>query len=166
MKKTFASLFFASALFWGCSKTESTPDPEPAEQVIGAYDVDKITESFKLDISPSEQLDVLNLPFKSATGDQLSATLDVAKKSANVVTMVFVQTLKYANGKTDSQRDAFEDIELKKNDAVAGQFDMLISGTKVGTIGNKSILIEEVENGKDSLGRKYTYKFQISGKKK
>jgi hypothetical protein len=164
MKKTFAALFFVSALFFGCSKT-TTPEPEPAEQVIGNYNVDKITESFKLNTSPSEQLDVLNLPFKSSTGDQLSATLDVAKKSSNIVTMVFVQTLKYANGKTDSQRDAFSDIELKKIDNTTGQFDMLIGGTKVGTIGNNSIFIEEIETGKDSLGRAYTYKFQITGKK-
>jgi hypothetical protein len=165
MKKLY-TLATIALLFWGCSKTE-TPEPEPAEQVIGTYAVDKITESIKYDTSPNESAETINLPFKNSKGDELSATLDVAKKASNMVTMVFVQTLKYAaTGKSDTNRDAFDTVELKKIEGSAGQFEMLDAGKKFGTIGNNNILLEEIIADKDSLGRKFTYTLRISGKKK
>ncbi|TAE90304.1 MAG: hypothetical protein EAZ80_13590, partial [Runella slithyformis] len=56
--------------------------------------------------------------------------------------------------------------ELKKPDnGAAGLFDMYDGVTRVGSIGNSTILYEEQGSDKDSLGRQFTYTFRISGKK-
>jgi len=164
MKKyIYASLFLAVALLAGCSKTE--PEPEPADQVIGTYNVEKITESIKYATATSEISETTTLPIKG-NGYELTAVLDVAKKSSNIVTIAFVQTVKYtATGKTEKDSDAFDSIELKKVDGATGQYDMLDTGVKIGTIGSNSITFENVANDKDSLGRAYTYTFRMTGKK-
>ncbi len=155
-------MFFAVAVLAGCSKTE--PEPEPAEQVIGTYNVDKITESIKYASATSEISETTTLPIKG-NGYELTAVLDVAKKSSNIVTIAFVQTVKFTNGKTEKDSDAFDSIELKKVEGSAGQYDMLDTGVKIGTIGSNAITFENVSNDKDSLGRAYTYTFRMTGKK-
>ncbi|WP_028524797.1 hypothetical protein [Runella limosa] len=162
MKKyLYASLFFAVALLAGCSKTE--PEPEPAEQVIGTYNVDKITESIKYATATSEISETISLPIKG-NGYELTAVLDVAKKASNIVTIAFVQTVKYTNGQTEKDSDAFDSIELKKVEGTS-EYEMLDTGVKIGTIGNNTITFENVSNEKDSLGRAYTYTFRMTGKK-
>jgi len=165
MKKyIYASLFIAVALLGGCSKAE--PEPEPAEQVIGSYTVDKIVESIKYATASTEQSYTTALPIKG-TGYELSAVLDVAKSAANIVTISLVQTVTYtAAGKApEKTTDAFNSIELKKIEGSSGEFDMLDTGVKIGTIGKNAITFEEVSNEKDSLGRAYTYTFKMTGKK-
>lgn len=163
MKKyIYASMFFAVAVLAGCSKPE--PEPEPAEQVIGTYNVDKITESIKYASATSEISETTTLPIKG-NGYELTAVLDVAKKSSNIVTIAFVQTVKFTNGKTEKDSDAFDSIELKKVEGSTGQYDMLDTGVKIGTIGSNAITFENVSNDKDSLGRAYTYTFRMTGKK-
>lgn len=162
MKKyLYASLFFAVAVLAGCSKTE--PEPEPAEQVIGTYNVDKITESIKYATATSEISETISLPIKG-NGYELTAVLDVAKKASNIVTIAFVQTVKYTNGQTEKDSDAFDSIELKKVEGTS-EYEMLDTGVKIGTIGNNTITFENVSNEKDSLGRAYTYTFRMTGKK-
>ncbi len=164
MKKyIYASLFIAVALLGGCSKAE--PEPEPAEQVIGSYTVDKIVESIKYATATTEQSFTTALPIKG-TGYELSAVLDVAKSAANIVTVSLVQTVKYTNGQApEKTTDAFNSIELKKIEGSSGEFDMLDTGVKIGTIGKNAITFEEISNEKDSLGRAYTYTFKMTGKK-
>ncbi|MFN4146464.1 MAG: hypothetical protein ACK4GN_11620 [Runella sp.] len=159
----YATLFVAMALLAGCSKP--APEPEPAEQVIGTYNVDRITESFRLAGSPTESSETLNLPFKDGQGNELSMTLGVSKKSANIISIAWVQLVKYANGRTDRESEAFDNIELKKMDNSPGQFEMFDAGTKVGTIGNNRITYEEVITGRDSLNRAFTYTFRMTGQK-
>ncbi|MFN8345135.1 MAG: hypothetical protein U0X91_09030 [Spirosomataceae bacterium] len=164
MKKyIYASLFVAVALLGGCSKAE--PEPEPAEQVIGSYTVDKIVESIKYATATSEVSQTTTLPIKG-TGYELSAVLDVAKSASNMVSIAFVQTVKYTNGQTpDKSTDTFSSIELKKIEGSSGEFDMLDTGVKIGTIGKNVITFEDVSNEKDSLGRAFTYTFKMTGKK-
>jgi hypothetical protein len=163
MKKFFTPLFLATALLAGCSKT--TPEPEPAEQVIGIYNVDKLTESVKFVGTPTENSQTLNLPFKGANGYELSAVIDLSKKSSNTLTAVYTET-EIINGKKVPDITPLNSIELKKADnAPAGQFDMYDGVDKIGTVGNGSITIEDITTGKDSLGRQFTYTFRISGKK-
>ena len=163
MKYIFASLFLAAAVLAGCSKT--TVEPEPAEQVIGTYTVDKIVQSLKYASSPTENSQTFNLPFKGPNGYELSATIDLSKKSANTLTAVYNE-IQIENGKKTSNPSPFNSIELKKADnAAAGQFDMYDGATKIGTVGNGLITIEEAVTEKDSLGRQYTFTFKVTGKK-
>ena len=163
MKYLFAPLFMAAAILAGCSK--ATVEPEPAEQVIGTYVVDKITQSLKYATSPTENSQTFNLPFSGANGYKLSATIDLSKKSANTLTAVYTET-ETVGGKTTIDPQPLNSIELKKADsAPAGQFDMYDGATKIGTVGNGLITVEEQETGKDSLGRAYTFIFRITGKK-
>jgi PBP1b-binding outer membrane lipoprotein LpoB len=149
MKKyIYASLFVAVALLAGCSKSE--PEPEPAEQVIGSYTVEKYTESIKYATSPSEYSETTTYPVKGQSNGlsyEITAVLDVAKTSSNIVNVTFAQTAKFSNGQTQKE------------------FEMLDTGVKIGTIGNKAITIEDVVNDKDSLGRAYTYTIRLTGKK-
>lgn len=167
MKKyIYSSLFFAVALLAGCSKSE--PEPEPAEQVIGSYTVDKYTESFKWANDPRESSDTYTFPLKEVYNGVTyvtTATLEVAKTASNIVNVTFAQKLTASNGKNESNNSTFTAIELKKIEGASGEFDMLDAGVKIGTIGKNAILIEDVYNDKDSLGRAYTYKIQLSGKK-
>ncbi|TAF94971.1 MAG: hypothetical protein EAZ32_14195 [Cytophagia bacterium] len=163
MKKFFTPLFLATALLAGCSKT--TPEPEPAEQAIGGYNVDKITESIKFANSSSELSESTNYPIKNMNGE-LSLRFDVAKVSANSVSVVLVQDTKPTSGAPRQRIDPFGTYELKKPDnGAAGLFDMYDGVTRVGSIGNSTILYEEQGSDKDSLGRQFTYTFRISGKK-
>lgn len=164
MKKyIYSSLFVAISLLAGCSKSE--PEPEPAEQVIGSYTVDKIVESYKYATATTEQSYTTTLPIKGQ-GAELTAVLDVAKSASNIVTVSFIQTVKYTSGKTpEKNTDTFNSIELKKIDASPGEFDMLDTGVKIGTIGKNAITFENVSNEKDSLGRAYVYTFRMTGKK-
>jgi uncharacterized protein YcfL len=164
MKKIIASLFVATALLAGCSK--STPEPEPAEQVIGVYNVDKTVESFKYVTSSSESSETTSYPLKDSRGNELAVSFDVAKVSANSISVNLTQTYKPVTGAAEKQVDAFGTLELKKPDnGAAGLFDMYDGATKVGSIGNNTILYEEQGTDRDSLGRQFTFKFQISGKK-
>lgn len=167
MKKyIYSSLFVAVALLAGCSKSE--PEPEPAEQVIGSYTVDKYTESFKWANDPRESSDTYTFPLKEVYNGvtyETTATLEVAKTASNIVNVTFAQKLTASNGKNESNNSTFTAIELKKIEGASGEFDMLDAGVKIGTIGKNAILIEDVYNDKDSLGRAYTYKIQLSGKK-
>jgi len=166
-KQIYTSLFLAVALLAGCSK--STPEPEPAEQVIGSYKVDKYTESIKYATAATElsQATIYPVAGKTSTGIgyEVTATLDVAKTASNMVNITFAEKVKYSNGKTDASNSTFTSIELKKIEGSAGQFEMLDTGVKIGTIGNKSILVEEASSDKDSLGRAFTYTIRLTGTK-
>ena len=164
MKNLFALLFVAAALLAGCSK--STPEPEPAEQVIGTYNVDKYVESFKYATSSTETSQTTNYPIKDNKGNELSIVLDVAKVSANAVSVTLTQTYKPVSGQSQKQTDAFGTLDLKKPDGgAAGLFDLYDGATKVGNIGNNTILFEDQTNEKDSLGRSFVYTIRLSGKK-
>jgi membrane-bound lytic murein transglycosylase len=168
MKKyLYAALFITSAMLAGCSKSE--PEPEPAEQVIGSYTVEKLTEAIKYANSASEYAETTNYPVKGTTsagiGYEVNAVLDVAKTASNIVTVTFTQTAKLSNGQTEKSNSAFTGIELKKIEGTSGEFDMLDTGVKIGSIGKNAITIEEVTNDKDSSGVAYTYTFRITGKK-
>ncbi len=167
MKKyIYASLFVAVALLAGCSKSE--PEPEPAEQVIGSYTVEKYTEAIKYATSPSEYSETTTYPVKGQSNGlsyEITAVLDVAKTSSNIVNVTFAQTAKFSNGQTQKDNSTFTGIELKKVEGSSGEFEMLDTGVKIGTIGNKAITIEDVINDKDSLGRAYTYTIRLTGKK-
>lgn len=163
MKQLFASLFIATTLLAGCSKT--TPEPEPAEQAIGLYNVDKTTESIKYANSASELSETINFPIKNSNGE-LSWRFDVAKVSANSVSIILAQNTKPTSGAPRTITDAFGTYELKKPDnGAAGLFDMYDGVNKVGSIGNNTILYEEQETAKDTTGRQFTYTFRIFGKK-
>ncbi|WP_028668737.1 hypothetical protein [Runella zeae] len=161
-KHLYAFLFVSVALLGGCSKSE--PEPEPAEQVIGTYNVDKITIAFKYNDSPVEESQSYVLPFKG-TGGELSAILDVSKTSSNVVTISYIETAKYTDGTTDKNTDVYSSIELKKNESNSAIFDMFNAGAKSGTIGGGTIALDDIVNAKDSTGRAYTYTFRVTGKK-
>ena len=168
MKKyVYAALFISTAFFAGCSKAE--PEPEPAEQVIGVYTVDKQTESIKYANSASEISESLIYPIKGKTSTglnyEVTAVLNVSKTAANLVTVAFTQTAKLSNGQSEKQDATFSNIELKKIEGTSGEFDMLDTGVKIGTVGKNAITIEEVINDKDSLGVAYTYTFRLTGKK-
>lgn len=164
MKKQFyAFMFITTALAAGCSK--STPEPEPSEQVIGVYTVDKLSETLKYASSPSEQSQSYILPYKDNQGNELSAELSVSKTASNIVTITYSEKAKYANGTTDSNTDSYPNIELKKA-TTSGMFDMYDGATAVGSIGNGSVTLEDAFSSKDSLGRAFTYTFRITGKKK
>ncbi|WP_428659178.1 hypothetical protein [Runella sp.] len=168
MKKyIYAALFVTTAMLAGCSKAE--PEPEPAEQVIGSYTVDKLTEAIKYASASSEYAETTNYPLKGTTstgiGYEVNAVLDVAKTSSNMVTVTFTETAKLSNGQTQKNNSAFTGIELKKIEGSSGEFDMLDTGVKIGTIGKNAITIEDVSNDKDSTGAAYTYTFRITGKK-
>ena len=165
MKNLFALLFVAAALLAGCSK--STPEPEPAEQVIGTYNVDKYVESFKYATSSTETSQTTNYPLKDSRGNERSLVLDVAKVSANAVSVTFTQTDKLANGQTQKQTpDALGTFDLKKPDGgAAGLFDLYDGASKVGNIGNNTILFEDKINDKDSLGRAFVFTARLSSKK-
>jgi hypothetical protein len=168
MKKyIYASLFVAVALLAGCSKSE--PEPEPAEQVIGSYTVEKLTEAIKYANASSEYAETTIYPVKGKTSTGISyevtGVLDVAKTSSNIVNVTFAQTAKFSNGQTQKDNNTFTGIELKKIEGSSGEFEMLDTGVKIGTIGNKAITIEDVVNDKDSLGRAYTYTIRLTGKK-
>jgi len=164
MKNLSALLFFAAAILAGCSK--NTPEPEPAEQVIGTYNVDKYVESVKYATSPTETSQTTNYPLKDSKGNELSIVLDVAKVSANAVTVTLTQTYKPVTGQSQKQTDAFGTLDIKKPDAgAAGVFDLYDGATKVGNIGNNTILFEEQSTEKDSLGRTFVYIIKLSGKK-
>lgn len=164
-KHIYASLFVAVALLAGCSKSE--PEPEPAEQVIGSYTVDKYTESLKYANSPREISETTIFPFKEVYNGltyETTATLEVAKTASNMVNVTLAQKTKISNGKTENNNSTFTAIELKKIEGTSGEFEMLDTGVKIGTIGKNAILIEESSTGKDTLGT-YTYKIQLTGKK-
>lgn len=167
MKKyIYASLFIAVALLGGCSKAE--PEPEPAEQVIGSYTLEKYTESFKWADDPRESTDTYTFPLKEVVNGvtyETTATLEVAKTASNIVNVTLAQKTKASNGQNDSNNSTFTGLELKKIEGSAGEFEMLETGVKIGTIGNKVITIEDVLNGKDSLGRAYIYTTRLTGKK-
>lgn len=168
MKKyIYAALFISTAMLAGCSKSE--PEPEPAEQVIGSYTVDKLTTAIKYAASPSEFAETTVYPLKGTTGSgigyEVNAVLDVAKTASNMVTVTFTQTAKLSNGQTEKDNFAYTGIELKKIENSSGEFELLDTGVKIGTIGKNAISIEEVTNDKDSTGAAYTYTFRITGKK-
>lgn len=164
MKNLFALLFVAAALLAGCSK--STPEPEPAEQVIGTYNLDKYVESFKYATSSTETSQTTNYPLKDSRGNERSIVLDVAKVSANAVSVTSTQTDKLVNGQSQKRTEAFGTFDLKKPDGgAAGLFDLYDGVVKVGNIGNNTILFEEQINDKDSLGRAFVYIVRLSGKK-
>lgn len=168
MKKyMYASLFVAVALLAGCSKAE--PEPEPAEQVIGSYTVEKLTEAIKYANASSEYAETTTYPIKGKTSTgvsyEITGVLDVAKTASNIVNVTFTQTAKLSNGQTQKDNSTFTGVELKKIEGANGQFEMLETGVKIGTIGNKSITIEEISNDKDSLGRAFTYTFRLTGTK-
>ncbi len=169
MKKyLYVALFMTTALLAGCSKSE--PEPEPAEQVIGSYTVDKLTEAIKYATSSSEYAETTNYPVKgtntAGVGYEVSAVLDVAKTASNIITVTFTETAKLSNGQTQKGNpSAFTGIELKKIEGSSGEFEMLNTGVKIGTIGKNAITLEEVTNDKDSSGVAYTYTFRITGKK-
>ncbi|AEI51534.1 hypothetical protein [Runella slithyformis] len=168
MKKyIYAALFISTALLAGCSKSE--PEPEPAEQVIGSYTVDKITDAYKYASSPTEYAETTVYPLKGTTstgiGYEVNAVLDVAKTASNIVNITFTQTAKLSNGQTQKDNFAYTGIELKKIEGASGQFEMLETGVKIGTITKTAINIEEVTSAKDSTGASYTYTLRISGKK-
>lgn len=166
-KHIYASLFVAVALLAGCSKSE--PEPEPAEQVIGSYTVEKLTEAIKYASASSEYAETTIYPVKGKTSTgisyEITGVLDVAKTASNIVNVTFTQTAKLSNGQTQKENSSFTGIELKKIEGSTGQFEMLDTGVKIGTIGNKAITIEEIVNDKDSLGRAYTYTLRLTGSK-
>lgn len=163
MKKyLYAVLFISTALLAGCSKSE--PEPEPAEQVIGSYAVDRVTVAYKYIDSPVEESQSYIFPFKNSQGE-LTAIVDVSKSASNIVTLTYAETAKYTNGKTETSKDVYSSIELKPSETASGVFDMYNAGVKSGTIGSGSLNFEDVTSFKDSLGRSLTFSFRISGKK-
>lgn len=165
-KHIYASLFVAVALLAGCSKSE--PEPEPAEQVIGSYTVDKYTETFKWANDPRESSDTYTFPLKEVYNGvtyETTATLEVAKTASNIVNVTFAQKIKASNGQTQNDNSTFTSLELKKIEGSSGEFEMLDTGVKIGTIGKNAILIEDIYNDKDSTGRAYTYTIRLTGKK-
>lgn len=167
MKKyIYAALFISTAMLAGCSKSE--PEPEPAEQVIGSYAVDKVSQSVKYPSSPEYSL-TDTYPLKGTEGGigyEVTAVLDVAKTASNIVSITFLQTVKLSNGTTEKgDPTAFPGIELKPITGSAGEFDLLETGVKIGTIGKNSIALELASSRKDSTGATYTETYRITGKK-
>lgn len=167
MKKyIYAALFISTTLLAGCSKSE--PEPEPAEQVIGSYTVDKVSQSVKYPGSPEYSL-TDTYPLKGTEGGisyEITAALDVAKTASNIVSITFLQTAKLSNGTTEKGDPvAFPGIELKPITGASGEFELLETGVKIGTVGKKSIAIELASSRKDSTGATYTETYRISGKK-
>jgi hypothetical protein len=91
--------------------------------------------------------------------------LDVAKKSANSVTIVSTTFEKnLATGKVETSKDPFDDVELKKNDT--GAFDMIdAQGKKVGTATKDEMNFVEEEEVTDN-GQKFLVKITIKAKRK
>ena len=163
MKKyIYSSLFIAVALLAGCSKSE--PEPEPAEQVIGSYAVDKVTIALKYDNSPIEEAQSFIFPYKSSQGE-LTAVMDVTKSASNIVTLTYVETFKPITGSSQKTTDVYTNIELKKSETTPGVFDLFNAGIKSGTIGSGTILYDDITNSKDSLGRAFKFTYRVSGKK-
>ncbi|MEZ4902832.1 MAG: hypothetical protein R2822_14310 [Spirosomataceae bacterium] len=130
-KHIYASLFVAVALLAGCAKSE--PEPEPAEQVIGSYTVDKYTEIFKWADDPRESSDTYTFPLKEVYNGvtyETTATLEVAKTASNIVNVTFAQKIKGSNGQTQNDNSTFTGLELKKIDGSTGEFEMLDTGVK------------------------------------
>ncbi|RDB07767.1 hypothetical protein [Runella aurantiaca] len=163
MKKyLYAALFITSAMLAGCSKSE--PEPEPAEQVIGSYTVDKVTVAYKYVDSPVEESQSYIFPFKNNQGE-LTAIVDVSKSASNIITLTYVETAKYTNGQTETSKDVYSSIELKPSETASGVFDMYSAGVKSGTVGGGNLNFEDITSLKDTVGRALTFAFRISGKK-
>ena len=167
-KHLYAFLFVSVALLGGCSKSE--PEPEPAEQVIGIYDISQIFESVKFADSPREQSDATIYPYKAndAAGVvyNVTAVFEVSKTSSNIVNLIFYEKYTDPSGKViKGSPDPISGIELKKTEGSAGQFDMLDTGEKIGSIGNGNVTLESIISDKDSTGRAYTYTIRVTGKK-
>ncbi|MCU0339043.1 MAG: hypothetical protein MUE30_04105 [Spirosomaceae bacterium] len=166
MKKSLYAFLFATTLLAGCAKTE--PEPEPAEQVIGTYDVKSLSAS-------ANGIVIVGYEFPATITDtdaagktlrfEVSQTLDVAKKSANSVTIVSTTFEKnLATGKVETSKDPFDDVELKKNDT--GAFDMIdAQGKKVGTATKDEMNFVEEEEVTDN-GQKFLVKITIKAKRK
>mgnify|MGYP001810403957 CR=1 FL=1 len=150
-----------TALLAGCSKSE--PEPEPAEQVIGTYTVDKVSIAFKYNDSPIEESQSYILPFKSVDGE-ITAVVDISKSGSNLITLTYAETVKPTNGQSQTSRDVYNSIELKPGTG-SGVFEMLNTGVKSGTVGGGNLNFEDITSAKDSAGRAFTYTFRITGKK-
>jgi len=167
MKKQFyLAIFLVGALLTGCSKSD--PEPEPAEQIIGSYDVQTISISVDGVVVEGYELPA-KISDKDASGNtiqiELTQTLEVAKKSMNVVTIVSTTNEKdLKTGKVTTSRDPFDDIELKKNSA--GTYDMIdTKGKAVGTASKDDLNFAEESDITDS-GKVYKVKYSIKAKRK
>ncbi len=160
------NLFFITTTFvflvLGCAK--SSPEPEPAEQVVGSYTAEKITESIKYATETSEVSRSNTFPIQGKDF-VLTALFDVTKKAPNMVNIVLIQTAKYNNGKTEKDSKSFDSIELKKTDTNAQSYDLYDQSNKIGVVGNNMITITDAVTEQDSLKRVYTYTLTLTGKK-
>lgn len=144
-----------SLLFSGCAKNEVEPDP--ADQVIGAYSGTTYSESIN---GVAQSLDLTNSLIK----DNVAISLDVAKKAASSLTVVLSISQRDSTGIMQTYNDTYDSIDLKA--LGNGNFEMLNDGTHVGQIGNGTLTLEETYSDTDESGNAMQVTVKIAAVKK
>lgn len=142
-------------LFSGCSENEV--QPEPADQVMGAYNGTTYSESIN---GVAQSLDLTNTLIK----DNVEISFDVAKKAASLLTVVLSISQRDSAGIMQTYNDTYDSIELKA--LGNGNFEMLNDGTHAGQIGNGSLTLEETYSDTDVSGNAVQVTVKIAASKK
>ncbi|MCP1381067.1 hypothetical protein [Runella salmonicolor] len=157
--KTYKSLLSISALalmliFSGCTNNEVEPDP--ADQVIGAYSATTYSESIN---GVAQSIDLTNAVIK----ENVAISFDVAKKAASTLTVVLSISQRDSTGTMQTYNDTYDSIELKA--LGNGNFEMLNAGTSVGQIGNGNLSLEETYPDTDESGNTVQVTVKIAATK-
>ncbi len=138
----------------GCTKQEVEPDP--ADQVIGTYSGMTYTESIN---GIAQSYDLTNELIKN----EVVISMNVAKKSASMVTIVLNFSQRDSTGAMQSYTDTYDTIDLQA--LGSGDFEMRNTGTAVGKIGNGLLKLQEIYSSADENGTAIQVAVTIDAKK-
>lgn len=158
--KTFASNLLIMSFFAlvvvvsGCTQQEVEPDP--ADQVLGVYSGTTYTESIN---GVAQSIDLTNALIK----DNITISMDVAKKSASVVAIVLRISQRDSTGAMQTYTDTYDTIDLKAMGN--GEFDMQNAGISIGQVGNGLLKLQETYADSDENGNELSVTVTIAAKK-
>jgi uncharacterized lipoprotein YehR (DUF1307 family) len=138
----------------GCTQQEVEPDP--ADQVLGVYGGTNYTESIN---GVAQSIDLTNALIK----DNVTISMDVAKKSASVIAIVLRISQRDSTGVMQTYTDTYDTIDLKAMSN--GEFDMQNAGVSVGQIGNSTLKLQETYSDNDENGSPLQVTVTIAAKK-
>ncbi|MEZ4901209.1 MAG: hypothetical protein R2822_05320 [Spirosomataceae bacterium] len=137
-----------------CSK--ETVEPEPADQVLGVYNGTTYSESLN---GIEQSIDLTN----DAIKNDLTISMEVAKKSANVISIVLQIAQRDSIGTMQTSSSTYETLDLKS--IGNGDFDIQNGGISIGQIGNGILKLQESYSDTDSNGNTVQVAVTIAAKK-
>ena len=148
------SLFALVVVVSGCTQQEVEPDP--ADQVLGVYSGTTYTESIN---GVAQSIDLTNTLIK----DNVTISMDVAKKSASVVAIVLRISQHDSTGAMQTYTDTYDTIDLKAMGN--GETDMQNAGISIGQVGNGLLKLQETYADSDENGNELSVMVTIAAKK-